>query len=485
MRLFVRYFIVWNLFALIFVCCGAQPPERDVATLYADFCSSCHGSRMEGGKGPRLIDGQWKHGGDHASLVRSIRNGYAAYGMPGFAATIDEAEGNAPAAYLIESATRRVDPPLGEETGLPPGVQRSEEHSYRIQSVAEGFDVPWSMAFLPDGRLLVTERAGRLRLIENGQLQPATIEGVPEVIVRDEGGLLSVVLDPDFAANHWVYLSFSDPGAAETAMTKIIRARLAGNRLVEHETIFSIPREKYQSGYTSFGGRLVFHDGKLFFSVGERGLTPEIVGQAQDLSLPNGKVHRIFPDGKIPPDNPFSDARGIPTTIWSYGNRNPQGLAIDPRTGDLWETEHGPRGGDELNLIQRGGNYGWPLVTFGMNYDGTPISNRTEEPGLEPPVIDWTPSIAVSEIEFYTGDRFPQWRNNLFVGSLAQQKLLRIVIEDGRAVHREEIFRGLGRIRDLKTGPDGLLYVALELIGKPGRIVRLVPAEPDSAANPP
>jgi glucose/arabinose dehydrogenase len=219
---------------------------------------------------------------------------------------------------------------------------------------------------------------------------------------------------------------------------------------------------------------MVFSGPYLFFSVGER----NVFGAAQKLDVPNGKIHRIFPDGRVPPDNPFVHTPGAVGSIWAYGTRNPQGLALDPRDGSLWETEHGPRGGDELNWIRRGRNYGWPVITYGINYDGTPITDKTAAPGMEQPVLHWTPSIATSEIEFYTGDRFPKWKGNLFLGSLAQQKFLRIVIDaQHRATHVEEVFKHLGRVRDIKTGPDGNLYVALEYIGKRGRVVRLVPAE--------
>jgi len=463
------------------VLCGAagyaQPGNRDVVKLYAEFCSGCHGDHMEGGKAESLIDRKWLHGGDHASLLRSIRKGYPQEGMPAFKATINDAEANALIFYINETATRAVDPQPREEQPLPVGVQHSEEQAYRIESIAEGLDVPWSLTFLPDGRMLVTERVGRLRVIDHGKLQPEPIGGVPKVVVRDEAGLMSVVADPDFAHNQWIYLSFSDPGDHETAMTKIIRARLRGNELVEPETIFAMPRERYQHSYVLFGCRLVFKGPYLFFSVGERGMEENATGQAQNLAVPMGKIHRVFRDGRIPPDNPFVKTPGAWGSIWAFGNRNPQGLAIDPRNGALWETEHGPRGGDELNFIQRGRNYGWPVITYGMNYDGTPITDKTHAPGMEQPIINWTPSIAVSEIEFYTGDRFPKWKNNLFVGSLAQQKFLRLTVKGSRIMHREEVFRGLGRVRDIKTGPDGYLYLALELIGKPGRIVRLVPAE--------
>lgn len=456
----------------------AQQSGRDVMALYAEACSGCHGIRMEGGKGGSLIDGRWKHGERDADLQRTIREGLPRAGMPAFGATLSEAELTALIAYIREVATRSADPQPREEQSLPTGILRSEEHAFRIESVAEGFEVPWSLAFLPDGRMLVTERVGRLRVIHpDGRLDPEPVRGIPRVLVRDEAGLMSAVAHPDQANNGWVYLSFSDIGPDETSMTRIVRGRLCEGQWVDQEDVFSVPVSDYQASSVLFGGRLAFAGEYLFFSVGERGMEEGTTGKAQDLTAPTGKIHRVFHDGCVPPDNPFAGTPGHFGSIWAYGVRNPQGLAVDPRDGALWETEHGPRGGDELNRIRRGANYGWPVITYGMNYNGTPISDKTAAPGMEQPAINWTPSIAVSQIEFYSGDRFPQWHGHLFVGSLAHQKFLRVVVDGDRIVHREEVFSRLGRVRDIKTGPDGLIYLALELIGKPGRIVRLVPAD--------
>jgi aldose sugar dehydrogenase len=479
---FVRCLLPWiasTLSAALF----AAPKGRDAGAIYAEQCANCHGAKLEGGKGGSLRGDAWKHGGDDAALARSIQEGYADAGMPAFRATINPAETQALITFLRETATRAVDPQPGAERPVPAEIQRSQEHAFRIESVAEGLDVPWSLTFLPDGRTLVTERVGRLRVVEKGQLCPEIIGGLPPVVVTKEAGLMSVVAHPDFAHNQWLYLSFCDPGPGGTAMTKIIRARLRDWELVEQETIFAIPREKYQKGHVLFGGRLAFDGPYLYFSVGVRGLEEEVTRDAQDPATPNGKIHRVFHDGKVPPDNPFVATAGACGSIWALGVRNPQGLARNPADGALWETEHGPRGGDELNHIERGKNYGWPVVTLGMNYDGTPITDQKEAPGMEPPIVNWTPSIAASELEFYSGDKFPRWRGQLFVGSLATQKFLRLVLRDGRVTHTEEIFKNLGRIRDIKTGPDGLLYLAIEAIGKPGRVVRLVPAdEPPAVA---
>jgi aldose sugar dehydrogenase len=454
-----------------------EPKGRDAGALYAELCANCHGAKLEGGKGGSLRGNAWKHGGDDASLARSIRDGFPNAGMPGFSTTVNEAETQALVVFMREVATREIDPQPGNEQPPPKEVRRSQEHAFRFESAAEGLEVPWSFSFLPDGRLIVAERGGRLRLVERDVLRPEVIGGLPPIAVTNEGGLMAIVAHPDFAHNGWLYFTFSDPGPGDTAMTKIMRARLRDWQLVDLETIFAVPRETYPKGYVLFGGRLLFDGDYLFFSIGVRGLEPNISDDAQDLRRANGKIHRVFHDGKIPPDNPFVAQAGALGSIWAFGVRNPQGLARNPRDGTLWESEHGPRGGDELNRIDRGKNYGWPIVTHGMNYDGTPVSDRKEAPGLESPVVDWTPSIAVSQLAFYNGDKFPRWKNQLFVGSLATQKFLRLVLDDDRVTHTEEVFKNLGRVRDIKIGPDGFIYVALEAIGKPGRIVRLVPAD--------
>jgi aldose sugar dehydrogenase len=451
---------------------------RDAGKVYAEFCAGCHGAQLEGGKGPSLLTTKgWHHASDDRSMVRAILQGYPRNGMPAFANAINPAEALALVAFIHEIATHTVDPQPGRDRPLPTEIQRSEVESFRIESIAEGLDVPWSLTFLPDDRILVTERVGRLRVIDHGRLLPDPVAGVPNVVVRDEAGLMSVVASPDFARDPWIYLTFADPGEGDRSMLKIIRARLRAGRLEDEQTVFSIPAGQYQRGYVLYGGRVAFSGPYLFFSLGERAMDEEnTVPFAQDLTLPVGKIHRVFRDGSIPPDNPFVHRPGADPSIWAYGVRNPQGLAFDPRTGVLWESEHGPRGGDELNRVEPGKNYGWPVITYGMKYDGTPVSDKVTAPGMEQPVMHWTPSIAPSEIEFYAGARFPRWKHNLFLGTLATQKLLRLTIDGTRVTHTEEIFKGLGRIRDIKTGPDGLLYLAIESIGRPGRVARLIPA---------
>ncbi len=354
-------------------------------------------------------------------------------------------------------------------------LERSEKVAFRVETVAEGLEHPWAIVRLPDGRFLVTERAGRLRVIEDGRLLAAPVEGVPEVWAQGQGGLLDVRLHPDHAENGWIYLAFSKP-FPKGALTTVIRGRLEGNRLVDVETIFDPPAEEASELGQHFGTRIVFDDaGHFFFSIGDRGGPTTPKNPAQQLGSVKGKVHRLEDDGSIPDDNPFVRTAGAKPSIWSYGHRNPQGLAIEPGTGRLLASEHGPRGGDELNLIEAGKNYGWPVVTFGINYNGEVISERTAAPGMIPPVVHWTPSPAVCGMAFYIGNVFPEWEGNLFVAALTLKQLIRLELAGGQVVHQEILLSGSGRIRDVRCFDDGSLYVVFDALGK---IVRLVPEEP-------
>jgi aldose sugar dehydrogenase len=470
---------VIGLLALVSLVPAQQPDptKRDVDRLYTELCASCHGADLGGGQASSLLDDTWQYGGDDRELAQSMAMGRVDDGMPPFGGVLTDQEVRALVIYIRERAAKdRMERTEVAKPAVDTTVQ-SERHAFRLETVVEGVEEPWGLAFLPDGRMLITEKAGRLRVVENGRLQPEPVAGVPAVWARNQGGLLDVAVHPDYAKHGWIYLSYSDPGENDSAMTAVVRGRLRDGQFVDQETLFRAPAALYRRGGVHFGSRFVFDGrGHLFFSIGERGQKED----AQDLSRPNGKVHRIHEDGRVPKDNPFADRPGPYPTIWSYGNRNAQGLAQHPVTGDLWEVEHGPRGGDELNLIEPGRNYGWPVITYGMNYDGTPITDLTAKEGMEQPVLHWTPSIAVSSIAFYTGDRFPRWKHDLFVGSLAQEELRRLVIENRRVAHQEVLFRGIGRIRDVVDGPDGYLYLAFN---KPDRIARLVPASPDGPTS--
>ncbi len=454
---------------------AAQPaPRKDVAKIYHEICANCHGAQLEGGQAPSMLDDQWSSGrGTDEDLARIIREGALEKGMPAFHSLMSDADVRAMVIFIREQRAnyRRQ---RATQT-IPTDAIATQEHSYRIETVAEGLATPWSIAFLPDGRTLVTEKPGRLRVIANGKLQSAAIKNTPAVRDGGQGGLLEVAPHPDFAKNGWIYLAYSHPAhdkdGKEVSLTTIVRGRIKDGAWVDQESIWRAPLELYRpGGGVHFGCRLAFDGaGYLYFSHGERGRQQD----AQDLARPNGKIHRIHDDGRIPADNPFVNTPGAFPSIWTYGNRNPQGLDFDPRTGLLWETEHGPRGGDELNLIKRGANYGWPVITYGMNYDGSPITGETAREGMEQPVTAWVPSIAVCGIDFYEGTLFPKWTGNLFVSALAQQELRRLVIDGDKLVGQEVILKDIGRLRDVQCAPDGSIWVA---VNDPGTIIRLVPA---------
>ena len=455
----------------------AQPPsspaglgEGAVAKRYAELCAGCHGPGLEGGRAPSLLDDTWTFGGDDKSIAESIREGRPGTLMAPFKATLNDLEIRALVVFIREQAGQARALRTKVEGPAVDKVVQSERHAFRLETVAEGLDTPWGLAFLPDGRLLVSERPGRLRVLAAGQPPGEPIGGLPAVWAQQDGGLMDVALHPDHARNGWVYLVYSHPGRAGASMTAVVRGRIREGRWVDQESLYAPPEELYWADNTHFGSRFLFdRAGHLFYSIGDRGHERE----AQDLSRPNGKIHRLQDDGRVPSDNPFVARAGALGSIWSYGNRNVQGLAFHPVTGDLWASEHGPRGGDELNVIEPGRNYGWPAITFGINYDGTPVSDRTEQEGMEHPVVQWTPSIGVCGIAFYTGDRFPLWKNDLFVTGLVGQELLRLVTSGRQVTHQEVLFRNIGRVRSVTTGPDGYLYVVLN---NPGRILRLTPA---------
>jgi glucose/arabinose dehydrogenase len=444
--------------------------EGAAAKLSADLCASCHGDDLRGGRAASLLDDTWVFGGSDADLALSIRDGRPGTLMPPFQSALDERQIRSLVVLIRELAEKaRVEAP--KAPALPfDAVRGSERHAFRLETVADGLDTPWGLEFLPDGRILVSERPGRLRIVAPGGVLGEPIRGVPRVWVRQDGGLLDVALHPGYAHNGWIYLGYAVQGPGETSTTAVVRGRIRDGAWVDEEFVYRPAPDAYGPANDHYGVRFLFdRAGHLFYSIGDRGRQDD----AQSLASPHGKIHRVLDDGSAPKDNPFASRPGAIPTIWSYGHRNPQGLAFHPVTGELWASEHGPRGGDELNRIERGRNYGWPVVTFGINYDGTPISARTEQEGMEPPVVQWTPSLAVCGIAFYTGERFPGWKNDLFVGGLVGKQLRRLVIENGRVTHQEILFRGLGRVRDVVNGPDGYLYVALN---QPGRIVRLVPA---------
>ena len=355
-------------------------------------------------------------------------------------------------------------------------VQTSLQHSYQVTTVVEGLVNPWSMAFLPGGDMLVTERPGRLRIVRNGTLLPDPVPGVPTVFARGQGGLLDIALHPNFATNHLIYLSYAKPTAdSGGSTTAVARARFENDRLSDLTDIFVAQTR----GRGHYGSRLVFdRAGFLYVTVGDRQAPPSgnlEAHPAQDISNHHGTINRLHDDGRVPTDNPFVGRAGARPEIWSYGHRNLQGLMIHPETGELWATEHGPQGGDELNLIQKGHNYGWPVIGFGTNYGaGAPIHATTSREGMDQPVHFWVPSIATTAVMVYTGDRFPGWKGSVFVGGMAGQQLARLTLDGHQVVNEETLVRGRGRIRDVKQGPDGFIYLAIDGT-VPTPILRLEP----------
>ena len=490
---------------------GAQPGRgggrgNPMAAKFTEVCAACHGTSIaKGPVGPSLFDAEWLHGSDDESIVKSIRDGFPEKGMPPFKETLTEQDVWQMVAYVrIQAANLKEKPVYVPD---PDGqIVKSEKQAFTIEIVARNLETPWALAFLPDGRLLVTERPGRIRIVEkNGTVAPEPVRGLPKVWEKQDGGLFDVEVHPDFAKNGWLYLSYSetlagwtpppppDPNAPPPAavpggrgrggppdppsMTVIMRGRLKNNELVDQEVLFRAPKEIYNSQNAHYGSRFIFDTQKhLFFSLGEK----QQMLDAQDLSKPTGKIHRINDDGSVPKDNPYVGQANVVPTIWSYGHRNPQGLAWDPVTKQLWESEHGPSGGDEINIIEPKKNYGWGVITMGIQNGIT----KRSEPGMEQPITYWTPSVAPSGITFYTGNRYPGWKNSLFVSCLAGQQLKRLEIANGKVTHEEQVFNQFGRVHDVIQGPDGYLYVTLQLPGQvlsqstPGMVARLVPVKP-------
>lgn len=349
---------------------------------------------------------------------------------------------------------------------------QSEKHAFRVVTLVEGLQHPWSVAWLPDGRMLVTERAGRLRVVSRDfKLDPKPLEGLPQVAAVGQGGLFDVVPHPRYAENGWLYISYSGPGSGGHG-TELMRARLEGHRLVQQQVLFRL-EPKSSTGF-HFGGRVAFdRQGHVYLALGDRGEKE----RAQRLDDHAGSVIRLHDDGRVPRDNPFIGRAGAKPEKFTLGNRNVQGAALHPQSGELWTHEHGPQGGDEINVIRAGRNYGWPVITYGVNYGtGTRIGEGTHKPGMEQPLYKWVPSIAPSGMAFYAGDKFPNWRGNLLVGALRDEMLVRLEL-DGEKVTREErlVKDAIGRIRDVRVGPDGYIYLLTD--ARNGVLARLEPVK--------
>lgn len=343
----------------------------------------------------------------------------------------------------------------------------TEKVSFYLDTLADGLENPWGITWLPDGRALVTERGGEILVVENDAYEGRKLQGFPEVYVNGQSGILDIQTHPNYENNGWFYVTYAKPGDGGGSTT-LIRFKVDGDQIIELEELYqTLP---LSTRGVHFGSRIIFdNDGYLYFSTGDRG----VMENAQKLDNDMGKVHRLHDDGRIPDDNPFVDTPGAKPSIWSYGHRNVQGMVYDRANNIIYTTEHGPRGGDELNIVEKGKNYGWPIITYGIDYSGAIISDLTEKEGLEQPIHYWTPSIAACGLLFYTGDKYPAWEGNLFSGALALTHVARVEVSNGKYVHEEKLLEGIGRVRQVAQSPDGYIYVLTE---GPGMLLKLVPA---------
>ncbi|MBN1118574.1 MAG: PQQ-dependent sugar dehydrogenase [Bacteroidales bacterium] len=434
------------------------------ATNYQNYCAGCHGDNME-----EFSDRKWMFANTDSEIENIIRQGDENMGMPGFDKALTDNEIAALTQHILaeskkKQALKRTDIFSGKKI-------QGEKAKYWTEVVVDNLEVPWGLEFLPNGDLLIAERKGTLsRFTKDNKL--VEIKGLPPILVGGQGGLMELKLHPKYEENRWIYIAYSyiDEEDKDAGNTAIIRAKLNGDSLINMEPIYKgIPAVTTRHHY---GVRIAFdREGYMYFSIGDRGRREVF---PQSLNNSNGKIHRTFDDGTIPPDNPFVDVAGAIKSIYSYGHRNPQGLSMHPETGDIWESEHGPKGGDEINIVQKGQNYGWPVISFGINYDGTIFTNDTSKEGMMQPIHYYVPSIAPCGQTFVTSKRYKGWENNLLIGSLRFKYLERVVIENDRVVEQERLLEEIGRVRNVRVSPDGYIYVAIE---QPGKILKIIPVE--------
>ncbi len=453
--------------------------QTNISRLYTENCANCHGERGEGGGAGTntvLTAEQFDQKYDKP-FFDAIKNGVKDMGMSAYGQTMTDEQIWGLVVHMRELQARA----LRAEKGSPKatnGVYTSKHVKYRVETVVDtdqGLKTPWAIDWLPNGTMLVTNRPGTLSVVKEGKVV-GRVSGIPESREQGQGGLMEVSVHPQYASNGWIYLGYSEPGPdGRGAMTTISRGKLtwSGNdaNWTQNQVLFRAKDDEFTGAGVHFGNRIVF-DGKghVFFSIGDRGQQD----RAQDVSRPNGKVFRINEDGTVPSDNPFVNRAGALKQVWSYGHRNPQALTFDAE-GNLWDTEHGPRGGDELNMVKKGANYGWPLVAFSINYNDSPFQTPWPKAGqdIAMPAFRWLPSIGACGMDTVRGAAFPEWKGDLMAGGLAGQNVDRFRVKGGVMVEREEIIHGMGRVREVATGPDGMIYVALN---QPDKIVRVSPA---------
>ncbi|MDH5380857.1 MAG: PQQ-dependent sugar dehydrogenase [Cyclobacteriaceae bacterium] len=441
----------------------------EAKNLYSIHCAGCHGADMGGGNAAALIKEDWKYGRTKGLMFRNVKFGIPGTEMATFEAVLSDDNIGKLVSYIRESQGT----PPERKVDLPDIIQTAD-YKITIEKVVNGgIEVPWAIEFVDNEHALISERTGKLRWLVNGKINKEPVHGTPAVYLgTSTGGYMDIALDPNYTRNGWVYLSYSYSRAnyndsQEPATTRVIRGKIKENQWTEEQVLFEAPDSLWVVDGNRWGCRLLFdNEGHLIFTIGDMGRDMD----SQDPGVVSGKTFRINSDGSIPRDNPYRNTEGALAAIYSLGNRNVQGLSIDPATGKIWASEHGPMGGDELNILKKGANYGWPVITYGRDYSGATVSEKTHQEGMEQPLWQWTPSIGVCPIEFVNNSVFEKWKGNLLVGSLAFEDLTRYVIEGDSIVGSELIWRGLGRIRDVKTAPDGSIYVVLN---SPDWIVRL------------
>lgn len=439
--------------------------------IYKTYCAGCHGSQLQGNTAGKLVKTDWKYGRGKGAIVRNIKYGIHGTEMIAWGTVLKDNEITAVAEFII--AAQEVPP--GAVRPIP-GRLTTNDYVIKVETlVAGGLSTPWGIEFVDETHALISERTGGLRWIVNGKLDPRPIINLPKTYSQHTtGGFMDIALDPGYTRNGWIYLAFShtdeDPADKDArGMTKVVRGKINDYVWENQETLFEVPDSLKVSGGNRWGCRFLFDDaGYLYFTIGDMARAMD----SQNPVKPTGKTFRIHPDGRIPDDNPLLGRPNALQSIFTLGNRNVQGIAQHPITGEIWATEHGPMGGDELNILRKGVNYGWPIVTHGIDYSGAIVSEKTEMQGMQSPVLYWTPSIGVGAAEFVTGSVFSKWKNRLIVGALAFEEIRLLEIVEGKVPSQEVILKGVGRVRDLKMGPEGAIYVVLN---NPDIVLRLTP----------
>jgi aldose sugar dehydrogenase len=476
------FFLATGVLFAIANCSGpAKVQHADIVQgekVYKYYCAGCHGQQLQGGAATALTKKILTYGNDRNSILKAIRTGIPSTLMIKYDKLLTEKEINSVTDYVLAV---RKDPGIAA-TEIKLFETTTKDYKLKIERViTQGIKTPWGVEFVNATTAFITGRSGDLYIVQNGKLDTNKIIGLPMTYGYDLfGGMLDLALDPDYKNNGWIYLAFShnarnstDPSAR--GMTKIVRGKLKDHKWVEEQSLFEVDDSIRVVGSTRWGCRLLFDKaGYLYFTIGDMQHSVQFGNNPQLLNRAEGKIFRINKDGSIPVDNPFYGKNNVLQAIYAIGTRNVQGLAQDPETGKIYFSDHGPQGGDELNLLKKRGNYGWPVITYGVNYDGTTITIDTAKEGMEQPLTYWRPSIATCAVEFVNNSLFPKWNGNLLLTALKNEELRRLVIENDKIIEQEILIKGYGRVRDAKFAPDGSLYI---LTNDPDALLRITPLE--------